>query len=165
MGGGLYYWNQPANSKALQAAPNQERPAVKKDQKTDKERLQGEWQLAEMAFSGKELEKVKDTDAARREGRAVFDGDKMAFRSFDTTYTLDPSTKPKQMDWISVNGEGKTVNVLCIYELDGDKFKMCISIPGGDRPNEFKSIDGPPETNGGKQRVLVFKRVQVKNDK
>lgn len=160
-GGGIYFWGQPASSMALLAAQNQEKPTEKKAPKTDKELLQGTWEITELAVQGKELEKVPDE--TRNELRAVFDGDNLTWRGSKLTFSIDPSKKPKQMDWNPPKDEQEEKS-LCIYELDGDKLKVCIANPGDNRPTEFKSVDGPQAT-GGKVLVFVFKRVNSKNDK
>ena len=36
--------------------------------------------------------------------------------------------------------------VLGTYELDGDKFKLCVAAPGKDRPTEFTSKEGSGQT-------------------
>jgi uncharacterized protein (TIGR03067 family) len=36
--------------------------------------------------------------------------------------------------------KGKTSK--CIFKLDGDKLKLCVSLPGKDRPKEFEQVDG-----------------------
>jgi RNA polymerase sigma factor (sigma-70 family) len=134
-----------------------DKPADKKPA-TDKERLQGTWQVVELAVQGKELQKVPEDDGKRL--RAVFKGDQLEWRGNKLTYTIDPSKKPKHMDW----NAGDEEKVLAIYELEGDTLKVCITNPGENRPTEFKSVDGPLAT-GGKEKVFVLKRVKEKADK
>jgi uncharacterized protein (TIGR03067 family) len=55
------------------------------------------------------------------------------------TVKLDTSKKPKQIDFIrSIDGRQETATG--IYELDGDKLKLCVAEPEvKERPTEFKS--------------------------
>lgn len=137
------------------AGPQPGTPAAGGGARPDRDRLQGAWQVVEMAVRGKGLQKVPADQAGRL--RAVFTGDELEWRGFKLTYTLDPSRTPKQMDWVSKD-EGR---VRAIYELDGDALKVCLTNPGEDRPTEFKSVDGPPGPEG-KAKVLVFGRVKGK---
>ena len=65
------------------------------------------------------------------------------------TFKFDASAKPKTIDLIP--NDDKKPKALCIYQLDGDKLKLCmIDKPGVDRPTEFKS--------GPNTYLLEFKR-------
>jgi uncharacterized protein (TIGR03067 family) len=64
--------------------------------------------------------------------------------------TIDPSKKPKTIDYDMSEGFTKGQKQLGIYELDGDTFKACFGKPGADRPTDFKPGEG--------RTVSVWKR-------
>ncbi len=69
--------------------------------------------------------------------------------------TLDPSKKPKTIDYRMLEGFTKGKTQLGIYELDGDTFRSCFSAPGDPRPTDFT-------TKAGDRRTLsVWKRVKA----
>ena len=134
-------------------------PAVGKGEplrRADRERLQGTWQAVEVAVRGGELGKVTGDQA--KELTLAFDGDRLTWRGFKLTYTLDPGKTPKQLDWSPAEGE-KRDGVRAIYKLDGDTLTMAWGNPKDDRPTEFKSLPGPGSPEG-KVRVVVFKRTK-----
>lgn len=58
------------------------------------------------------------------------------------TIKLDPTKTPKEYD--SVHDDGK--HLKGVYELEGDKLRLCIAAPGADRPNAFETKRGDPLT-------------------
>jgi uncharacterized protein (TIGR03067 family) len=148
-----------AGGGAYAGPPGDGKPAGKTT--SDRERLQGTWQVVEISLRGEASEKVPEDQGKRV--RAVFTGDQLEWRGFKMTYTLDPTKAPKQMDWSPVEAEEKAGKVLAIYELDGDTLKVCMANPGVDRPGEFKSVAGG--NREGTVKVLVFKRVPRMDDK
>src|SRR5215212_9230936 len=87
----------------------------------------------------------------------TFDGDKFTVKGGDAvlqagTQTLDPAKKPKAVDAMVTEGEGKGTTMLGIYELDGDTLKACFDTAGKKRPTEFKTAAGSGHM------LLVMKR-------
>ncbi len=58
---------------------------------------------------------------------------------FDSTYSLDTKADPKRIDMIGTEGELKGKPAQGIYQLDKDRLTMCYTMPGKERPKEFKS--------------------------
>jgi len=58
---------------------------------------------------------------------------------FDSTYTVDATKDPKQIDMIGTEGDLKGKPALGIYKLDGDKLTLCYTMPGKERPAKFES--------------------------
>jgi uncharacterized protein (TIGR03067 family) len=52
-------------------------------------------------------------------------------------YKLDPTAKPKAIDWLAGGKHGSSKPLAGIYELDGDTLKICWGTGGGGRPKEF----------------------------
>jgi uncharacterized protein (TIGR03067 family) len=61
---------------------------------------------------------------------------------FDSTYAVDPSKNPKQINMIGTEGDlaGKTAEG--IYSLEGDTLRICYTMPGTPRPGAFDSPAG-----------------------
>jgi len=61
---------------------------------------------------------------------------------FDSTYTVDPSRNPKEINMIGTEGDfaGKTAEG--IYSLEGDTLRVCYTMPGKPRPGAFSSPAG-----------------------
>jgi uncharacterized protein (TIGR03067 family) len=72
----------------------------------------------------------------------------------EATFKLDPEAKPKALDMNRKDGQ----QVLCLYELDGDSLKLCLTQkPGAPRPAEMK---GDANTV-----TIVFVMERVKDEK
>jgi uncharacterized protein (TIGR03067 family) len=116
--------------------------------KSDKDDIQGTWVFVSAEEGGKA---VPEDELKKFE--MVFASDKVKFpikqEVKELGYKLDPARKPKQIDIAF----GETETAEGIYELDGDKLKVCLTKPGhGDRPTKFDS------TEGRESVLLVLKR-------
>lgn len=118
------------------AADNPQDPASKKDL----DGLQGSWKLVSSMRDGKALpkDKVKKTTIVIKDDTFVFPDSAEYATSKEGTIKLDATTKPKQMDATSTDKEV----MLGIYELDGDRYKVCFAPTGKPRPSEFASKPG-----------------------
>jgi uncharacterized protein (TIGR03067 family) len=58
---------------------------------------------------------------------------------FDSTYSIDASKNPTQIDMIGTEGDLKGKPAFGILKLDGDSLTMCYTMPGKDRPAAFES--------------------------
>ena len=54
------------------------------------------------------------------------------------SFKVVESGSPKKMDVTSDNGD----QLVAIYEISGDTFKVCYAMKGASRPTEFKSTEG-----------------------
>jgi uncharacterized protein (TIGR03067 family) len=82
------------------------------------------------------------------DGKWTFDGEKVKATVNGTDYTckvkVDADAKPlATIDFLIDDGpedaKGKTSKG--IYKLDGEKLRLCVSLPGKDRPKEFSQIE------------------------
>lgn len=57
---------------------------------------------------------------------------------------IDESRSPRALDWVHFQGvnDQELPDILAIYELVGDTFRVCNAGPDNDRPTEFKPGDG-----------------------
>ncbi len=105
----------------------------------EKNPLAGTWSVVKSEEDGKpsvELVKAKLT---------FMDGDKLFIKELDkanpleVTFKLDAAKKPKHID-LTRTIDGRAETATGIWELDGDKLKLCVAEPEvKERPTEFKS--------------------------
>ncbi len=55
------------------------------------------------------------------------------------TYTIDSSTQPKGMTITGTEGPNKGRIFPAIYELEGERLRICYDLSGKQRPAEFKT--------------------------
>jgi uncharacterized protein (TIGR03067 family) len=69
------------------------------------------------------------------------------------TFTIDPSTSPKSIDYMNTAGSNKGKSQRGIYRFDGDQLTVCVSSPGAARPAAFTSEKAAGHT------LTVWKRI------
>lgn len=138
---------------AIDATDDAAAEAIKKDRK----RYEGTWRVVALEVDGN---KVGDEDAKKISVVNGADGT-WTLRTEDKeigkgTSTIDPSKKPKTIDLLPTDGEGKDMVTLGIYEIDENTRKLCLAPSGMPRPTEFVS-------KVGSQHILVtFEREKAK---
>jgi uncharacterized protein (TIGR03067 family) len=133
------------------AADSAKDEAIKKD----RAQYEGTWRIVSLEINGKkataeDTKKVTvvnqaDTWIVQVDGKEVARG----------TSTIDPTKKPKTIDFTPTKGSNEGKLFHGIYAIDGDSRKLCFAQqPGKDRPTEFASKQG-------REHVLVtFERVK-----
>jgi len=58
------------------------------------------------------------------------------------TCTQDPTTKPKRLSIQGTDGPNAGKTFLCIYEIDGDTFRVCYDLSGMKHPEDFATAKG-----------------------
>jgi len=133
----------------LAAAEDEKQEAIKKDRK----KYEGTWRVVSLELNGNK----QPEDGAKRftvvnkgDGTWIlqYDGEKV----IQGTSEIDPTRKPKTIDFMTTEGDDKGKIVLGIYELGDDTRKLCYAQPGKDRPSEFSAPAGSGHT------LVVFKR-------
>jgi RNA polymerase sigma factor (sigma-70 family) len=103
---------------------------------SDLEKLQGTWVGVSSEGNG-----IKDFDQFVHENKLVFAADRMTLRTkkggWEGLSRLGPATRPKEIDVDFGDGRG----IKAIYELEGDRLKLCYS-KGGERPTSFDTSEG-----------------------
>ena len=127
---------------AVAATGAEENPAIKKDLAA----LQGEWSMVSGLADGQPM-----PDEMLKQMKRVCKGDEVTVTMGEqyfmkAKFTIDPSKKPRTIDYQMTEGFNKGKKQLGIYELDGDRFKSCFSAPGAERPKDFASEPGSQRT-------------------
>jgi uncharacterized protein (TIGR03067 family) len=134
------------------------RPALSEEKdaaKADQQKMQGTWQTLKAQIGGMDL-----PDDVVRNLKIVVKGNTMTVVGVpdiiqqygEGTFLLDPSTKPKSIDFKVLKGDKKGDGPEGIYDLNGDDLRLCFQLVGKDRPTEFVTKEGQ---NRG---MLVLKR-------
>lgn len=136
----------------LASADDAKEAAIKKDHKL----IEGTWRIKTLEVNGN---KAGDADATKftvvngsdgtwslhSEGNEVAKG----------TSTIDPTQKPRTIDFIPASGQDQGQTLLGIYELKKNTRKLCFAPAGRNRPTEFSST-------AENQHILVtFERVKA----
>jgi uncharacterized protein (TIGR03067 family) len=121
-----------------------------------KDELQGRWKLIQVEKEGKS-HKVKPKTTEFFELK--FKGNKVTTlfnedRTEEGTYKIDPDKKPRTIDFMPMTSDDKGKTLLGIYEIKGDKLKVCVAEPEvKKRPTKF-------ETKSEEIVVYVLERVK-----
>src|SRR5262249_17516772 len=111
------------------------------------------WRLSSREQDGKKSseEETKDVFGTMNESGAfsVRRGDKVIGAG---RVKLDPSTNPKSVEITFTEGQHKGNTAPAIYEIEGDKFRVCCARPGDERPAEFSAKAGSGRT------LVVYQR-------
>ena len=108
---------------------------------TDLELLQGFWSITSFAMDGHEMPANMFANAGILVNANRFTSIGMG-AEYEGTLEIDPSTNPRQLNMhFDVGPEKGNVN-LCIYEIVGEIWKLCIATRGTIRPADFSSAPG-----------------------
>jgi uncharacterized protein (TIGR03067 family) len=103
--------------------------------------LQGFWAITSLSMEGQEMPSVMFANAG-----IEVKGDRFTSLGMGTQYEgaleLNSSTNPRQLNMNFDAGPEKGNVNLCIYEIAGDIWKLCIATRGTVRPSAFISAPG-----------------------
>ena len=132
------------------AADSTKDEAIKKDGA----RYEGTWRVVSLEVNGnktpeEDAKKITvinhaDTWIVMAEGNEVAKG----------TSKIDPTKKPKTIDFTPTEGNDQGKVFLGIYEIEGNARKLCFAPSGKDRPTEFASKPG------SEHFLVVFERAK-----
>ena len=114
--------------------------------KKEMAQLEGEWSMVSGEANGLSMPKetVKSGKRVAKNGETIITiGGQVYFKA---KFSIDPTKKPKAVDYTMTEGPTKGKIHLGIYELDGDTVKFCFAAPGKDRPTEFTAKEGSQRT-------------------
>jgi len=126
--------------------------------KRDLAQLQGEWMMVSGSADGQPM-----PEEMRKGMERVCKGDELTVLMNNRVFmkakiTIDPSKKPKTIDYNMTEGFSKGKKQLGIYELNGNTFKACFNSPGAERPTEFKAGDGLTLSEWKRQKPAAEKK-------
>ena len=108
--------------------------------------LEGEWSMVSGEADGLAMPKETVTSGKRvaKDGETTITFGGQVY--FKAKFTIDPTKKPRAIDYAMTEGPTRGKTHLGIYELDGDTVKFCFAAPGKDRPTEFTAKQGSGRT-------------------
>ncbi len=114
-------------------------PGPEDGAKKDLAAMEGEWKLVAMEVDGKPVAAERLVSAKltiRGKNYTLISRNKQ----HEIELKLDPSKSPKEIDMTFLDGPNKDRVGKGIYEIDGDKLKICRSLdPQDERPKDFKT--------------------------
>ncbi len=136
---------------AAAAAPKDDAPKDKPRADADAAKIQGTWVAIWVETGGKPApsDTIKNLSL-------LITADKIAFNpggeNRQSTYKLDPTKTPKMIELTPQDGPTKGKTLRGLYELDGDRLKLCVQNGEGEEPKEFATKPGTSV------RLLVLRR-------
>ena len=135
------------NTLAVMACCSTARAADNSAITNDLARLQGTWSMVSGSADGQPM-----PDEMLKQMKRVCKGDETTTTMGGQVFmkakiTIDPSKKPKTIDYEMLEGFTKGKKQLGIYEVDGDTFKSCFAAAGAERPKDFTSDPGDKRTS------------------
>jgi len=126
MAADLFYNHENMKSGSKKAAPSP---------------LEGSWNVMTLEVDGQPMASGMLAGA-----RIVVEGDRFQSLGMGEVYEgkvkVDSSASPKAIDMTFTKGPEKGNTSLGIYELDGDDWRLCLTMRGGTRPKTFATAPG-----------------------
>ena len=101
----------------------------------DRKAIEGSWVVVEAELGGQKLDSIKGT-------KLILTGDTYQYQNDRGEYKLHLAEEVNAIDIIGREGPNKGKSILAIYELTGDKLKICYELGGKARPARFNSEAG-----------------------
>lgn len=108
-------------------------------------KFQGAWVMVAGEKDGERIadDLVKKNKIVWNGKKAELDSPHQSKEKLKVTIALDPTKKPKQMDWVRDTGPDTGKTMYAIYEwIDPDQYRVCFAPAGKDRPKEFATKPG-----------------------
>jgi uncharacterized protein (TIGR03067 family) len=130
------------------------RGPIEKSIKADADRMQGRWLMVLSNRDG-------DVDARAAAAKLIVEveGEQRKLRSGDAVlaqscFRINPAAEPPTIDLIVNEGRLRGQILLGIYELDGDRWRVCLAAPGRDRPRDFNPRPGSGQSSQELERAI-----------
>jgi uncharacterized protein (TIGR03067 family) len=123
--------------------------------------LEGEWRFERLEADGNVMPASMLTNA-----RLLIDGDRFRTESpgasYDGVFTIDANERPSYIDIEFVEGPEAGGMSFGLFELDGDRLTLCLSVlPGGARPTAFAAKRGSGHALEALRRVSASRPADV----
>jgi uncharacterized protein (TIGR03067 family) len=103
--------------------------------------FEGTWRFISLRIGGKDV-----PAAAFKDARLICKGRDFTYIDVEGpshgTFSLGQNQSPKTIETVFTDGPNKGQTLIGIYELEGDTYRVCMSLSGKDRPKEFDSKSG-----------------------
>jgi uncharacterized protein (TIGR03067 family) len=106
------------------------------------ENLRGTWACLSATVDGKPLPKDTTDLLSLTLTENRYKTEKGSQVLFDSSYSIDPSASPKQINMVGTEGDMAGKEAQGIYSLENDILRICYVMPGLPRPKEFQSPAG-----------------------
>jgi len=107
----------------------------------DLAKLQGEWTVVFLEVDG-----IAPAPSTFAGAKIVIDGDRFTSLGmgavFEGNLAVNSTASPKVLRMMFTAGPEKGNTNHGIYELDGDRLRLCLSVTGGPAPTEFATSPG-----------------------
>lgn len=106
--------------------------------------LEGKWKAVSMEAGGNVLPKDSTPEFIFTVGPNGKSKAKTPQHDDQATISVDPTKNPRTIDNLHESGAGKGKTQYGIYKLEGDKWTVCMTLPGvkeSDRPKSFSTKD------------------------
>ena len=119
----------------------------------DAKLIDGDWKAVSAELAGKKMpdEFVKSISLKVKNNRYTV---VTANVKDEGTLKIDGSKKPKTMDIVGTDGPNKGKTILTIFDVDGDKLKVCYDLGGKNRPEEFATKEA------SSQLLVIYARAK-----
>src|SRR5205823_5164356 len=107
----------------------------------DQAKLQGAWKITSFEMDGQTMSAGTFEDAQIVIERDAFTSLGMG-APYDGRFELDETKKPKAFDLVITGGHAAGTRNLGIYELEGDRWTICLATRGPKRPATFATKAG-----------------------
>jgi len=116
------------------------------------ESLEGQWNCVSATVNGKPLSDSTVSRLRLTLTKEHYKTEKGSEVLFDSTYSTDSKTNPKQITMIGTEGDLEGKEAQGIYALEGETLRICYTMPGHARPKAFES------NPGSEAYLIVWKR-------
>jgi uncharacterized protein (TIGR03067 family) len=103
--------------------------------------LQGAWNIVSLEVDGNSVPKMFFSGS-----QIVIDGTRFKTKAmgaeYEGTVTIDESTVPRRLTIAFDLGPEKGNSSYGIYELNGNDWRLCLTLRGGSFPTEFRTSSG-----------------------
>jgi len=121
----------------LTALPIFAAPVPRELRGSDERRIVGVWKLMSAKYGLEDYDSAKGTQwTMAADGSAIRDRPNEGVGK--ATFKIDPKAEVKAFDWVTA--EGNTFHG--VYELDGDRFRVLLTLKGGNRPTACRPTEG-----------------------
>jgi uncharacterized protein (TIGR03067 family) len=130
-----------AETKKEDTAVDTKKPDAKKDPAAkDLAKLAGKWKYVKVEAPDAIMKAIAASSTVEVRGDKLIQTITLPDKKTEVAtarLVLDPTKKPKTLDYIPLDGPGKDLVHPSIYELTGNTWKIHGSMPGDDRPTDF----------------------------